>query len=100
MAERYGHAIASIETQDVFELCRLLALSAREAIEVDRVHPHNDPAVRLIANHMAFVLNGDIHSLKFYQDTYAYCARMAERERLGLKDDEKEKKDGPVYNPS
>src|SRR5690349_19031486 len=100
MGKRYGWAVAAVDTNDVFELCRLLAYAAKEAME-EKNAPHNDPAVRLIAHHVAFALNGDLPHLKFYQDTYAYCARMAEREANGLDDEQtKEKDSAPVYSPS
>lgn len=98
-AKRYAVAIKAIDTADVFELAQHLVYAAKEASN-EGVHPHNDLPTRLIASHIAFILNGDLPFMKYYQDAYAFCARMADREAQGLPITEKELQNAPVHSPS
>lgn len=99
MAARHGYALQAVETNDVFELCKLLTMSAQDALK-EQVYPHNDPACKIIAHQIAFSTNGDNHNIQHYQELYGYCARQVEKDQTGIPDKEQEKEDAPVSKAS
>lgn len=93
-------ALQATELTDVFELCKLLAMAAQEALE-EHVFPHNDAACKIIAHQIAFSCNGDLPFMPHYAEAYQYCQRIVTRDNAGIPTTEQEDKPiEPIYKAS
>lgn len=71
MAERYLMALSATETSDLVELARILSAATQEVIQ-ENAFPHMDPAVQMIAYHIAYAANGDSAFAERYELTYKF----------------------------
>lgn len=71
------------ETNNPIELCQYLVEAVKEAADEQKVF-HQDPAVRMIAMHVAFACNGDLPFLQYYSDAYDFCYNTVERDAVGM----------------
>jgi len=75
MAERHAYAMRALEDNNLINIGRLFTGAVQECVK-ENMMAHLDPAVRLIAHHIAFSANGD--SVKDqYDQLVAYCREMA-----------------------
>lgn len=77
MSDRFRFAVLATQTPNLIELAKYLSGAVQEAA-IEGQMPHMDPAVRLIAFHIAFAGNGDLASNGYYDAVYKFCLAKAE----------------------
>jgi len=87
MAARHKFAVEAVNTTNVIEVARLLAMATQDA-NAESKHPHEDAACRVIAAHIAGLCNADLHFLPHYTDCFVYCCKMAELDVYAAPDKE------------
>lgn len=75
MSERFQYAMASVGQADLLQLARFLTGAVQECHR-ENLHPHHDPAVRLIGFQIAYASNGDSLHMD-YEKVFEFCRLKA-----------------------
>ena len=79
MAHRHRAALGAMQTNDIIEMAKLLAGACQDASN-NMIPVYLDPAVRLIANRIAFAAGGDFDGTFYYMALAEHCAMHADNE--------------------